>query len=94
MSKSASHDWASHKQSWLHLNKGESFLLVSWVLHEASTTTWEVEACMICKKFSTKSWSNHIKDKRSHRVSTDDYDCHSADTEKNSKLKETAVLWL
>jgi hypothetical protein len=27
-------------------------------------------------------------------VSTDDYNCHSADTEENDKLKETAVLWL
>jgi hypothetical protein len=27
------------------------------------------------------------KDERSHRVSTDDYDCHSADTEENDKLK-------
>ncbi len=35
-----------------------------------------------------------MKDERSHRVSTDDYDCHSANTEKNSELKETAVLWL
>jgi hypothetical protein len=32
------------------------------------------------------------KDERSHRVSTDDYDCHSADTERNDELKETAVL--
>ena len=49
---------------------------------------------MICKKFSTESWSNHIKDERSHRVSTDDYDCHSADRKENDELKETAVLWL
>jgi len=27
-------------------------------------------------------------------VSTDNYDCHSADTEENSKLKETAVIQL
>ncbi len=47
---------------------------------------------MICEKFSTKSWSNCTEDERSHRVSTDDYDCHSANTERNSELKETAVL--
>ncbi len=35
-----------------------------------------------------------MKDERSHRVSTDDYGSHSADTEKNSELEETAVLWL
>ena len=94
MSKPASHGWASYKQSWLHLNRSEPLLLVSWVSHEASTTTWEVEACTICEKFSTESWSNHMKDKRSHRVSTNDYDCHSANTEENDKLKKTAVLWL
>jgi hypothetical protein len=33
-----------------------------------------------------------MKDEESHRVSTDDYNCHSADTEENDKLKETAVL--
>ncbi len=49
---------------------------------------------MICEKFSTESWSNCIKDERSHKVSTDDYDCHSENTEKDSKSKETAVLWL
>ncbi len=49
---------------------------------------------MICKKFSTESWSDCTEDERSHRVSTDDYDCHSADTEENSELKETTVLWL
>jgi len=92
LSKPASHDWASHKQSWLCLNRSESLLLVSWVLHEVSTTTWEVEACTICKKFSTESWSDHTEDERSHRVSTDDYGCHSADTERNDELKETAVL--
>ncbi len=47
---------------------------------------------MICEKFSTKSWSDHIKDERSHRVSTDDYDYCSADTEENDELKKTAVL--
>ncbi len=35
-----------------------------------------------------------MKDERSHRVNTDDYDCHSADTEKSSESEETAVLWL
>ncbi len=35
-----------------------------------------------------------MKDKRSHRVSTDNYDCHSANTEEDSKLKETAVIQL
>jgi len=94
LSKPASHDWASYKQSWLCFNRSESLLFVSWVSHEASTTTWEVEACMICKKFSTESWSNCTKDERSHRVSTDDYDSHLADTERNSELEETAVLWL
>jgi len=94
LSKPASHDWASHKQSWLHLNRSESLLLVLWVSHEASTTTWEVEAHTICEKFSTESWSNHTEDERSHRVSTDDYGSHSAGTERNSELKETAVLWL
>ncbi len=49
---------------------------------------------MICEKFSTESWSNCMKDKRSHRVSTDDYDCHSADTEKDSELKKTAIIQL
>jgi len=49
---------------------------------------------MICKKFSTKSWSNCIKDEESHRVSTDDYDYHSANTERSDESKETAVLWL
>jgi len=49
---------------------------------------------MICKKFSTESWSNYMKDERSHRVNTDDYDCCSANTEKNSESEKTAVLWL
>jgi len=49
---------------------------------------------MICKKFSTESWSNCTEDERSHRVNTDDYDSHSADTERNDESKETAVLWL
>jgi len=35
-----------------------------------------------------------MKDERSHRVSTNDYDCCSADTEKDSELKETAVIQL
>jgi len=35
-----------------------------------------------------------MKDERSHRVSTDDYDYHSADTEEDSELKETAVIQL
>jgi len=35
-----------------------------------------------------------MKDERSHRVNTDDYNCHSADTEKDSELKETAVIQL
>jgi hypothetical protein len=39
------------------------------------------------QKFSTESWSNCTKDERSHRVSTDDYDCHSADTERNDESK-------
>ncbi len=47
---------------------------------------------MICKKFSTESWSDCIKDERSHRVSTDDYDCHSADIERSDESEETAVL--
>jgi hypothetical protein len=80
------HDFIS-QQRW-------ALLLVSWVSHEASTTTWEVEACTISEKFSTESWSNCTKDERSHRVSTDDYDCHSADTERNDESEETAVLWL
>ncbi len=33
-----------------------------------------------------------MKDEKSHRVSTDDYDCHSADTKEDSELKETAVI--
>ncbi len=33
-----------------------------------------------------------MKDKRSHRVSTDDYDCCSADTEKDSESEKTAVI--
>jgi len=49
---------------------------------------------MICKKFSTESWSDCIEDEKSHRVNTDDYDCHSTDTEEDSELKETAVIWL
>ena len=49
---------------------------------------------MICEEFSAKSKSNCLKDEESHRVSTDDYDCHSAGTEKDGKLKETTVLWL
>ncbi len=49
---------------------------------------------MIYEKFSIESWSNCTEDERSHRVSTNDYDCCSADTEKNSELKETAVIWL
>jgi hypothetical protein len=47
----------------------------------------KVKAHTICKKFSTKSWSDHMKDERSHRVSTDDYNCHSADTEKTVNQK-------
>jgi len=49
---------------------------------------------MICEKFSTESWSNCITDERSHRVSTDDYDCHSANIKENDESKKTAVLWL
>ncbi len=49
---------------------------------------------MICEKFSTESWSNCMKDERSHKVSTDDYDCCSASTEKDSESEETAVIWL
>jgi hypothetical protein len=48
------HDWASHKQSWLHLNRSELLLLVSWVSHEAFTTTWEVEACTWSVKSSVQ----------------------------------------
>ena len=74
------------------INRDELLLLVSWVLHKAFTTTWEVKACMICEKFSIESWSNCMKDERSHKVSTDDYDCHSANTERSDELKKTAVL--
>jgi len=35
-----------------------------------------------------------MKDERSHRVSTDNYDYHSANTEEDSELKETAVIQL
>jgi len=49
---------------------------------------------MICKKFSTKSWSDYTENERSHRVSTDNYDCCSANTEEDSELKKTAVIWL
>ncbi len=49
---------------------------------------------MICKKFSIKSWSDYTEDERSHRVSTDDYDCCSASTKENNESKKTAVLWL
>jgi hypothetical protein len=84
--------WASHKQSWLCLNRGELLLLVLWVLHEASTTTWEVEVCTICKKFSTESWSDCTEDERSHRVNTDDYDCHSAGTERSNKSKDSSLI--
>jgi len=49
---------------------------------------------MICKKFSTESWSNCIKDERSHKVNTDDYNCHSEGTEEDSELKKTATIWL
>ncbi len=74
------------------ISTDELLLLVLWLSHEASTTTWEVEACMICKKFSTESWSNCTKDERSHRVSTDDYNCHSVNTERSDESEETAVL--
>ena len=47
---------------------------------------------MICEKFSTESWSDHMKDERSHKVSTDDYDCCSANTERSDESEETAVL--
>jgi hypothetical protein len=67
-----------------------SFFFLSHVSHEAFTTTWEVEACMICKSSVQKA--DQIVDERSHRVSTDDYDCHSANTERSDELKETAVL--
>jgi len=33
-----------------------------------------------------------MKDERSYKVSTDDYDYHSADTEEDSELKETVVI--
>ena len=35
-----------------------------------------------------------MKDERSHRVSTDNYNYHLADTEENSESEKTAVLWL
>ena len=35
-----------------------------------------------------------MKDERSHRVNTGDYDCHSADTKEDSELKQTAVIQL
>ncbi len=47
---------------------------------------------MICKKFSTKSWSNCTEDEKSHRVSTDDYDCHLADIKEDSESEKTAVI--
>jgi len=49
---------------------------------------------MICKEFSAKSKSNCSKDKKSHRVSTDDHDCCSTDAERDDQLKETAVIQL
>jgi len=33
-----------------------------------------------------------MKDEGSHRLSTDDYDCHSADTERSDESEKTAVL--
>ncbi len=33
-----------------------------------------------------------MKDERSYRVSTDDYDCYLADTEENDKSEKTAAL--
>ncbi len=35
-----------------------------------------------------------MKDERSHRVSTDDYDCCLTGTKKDSELKEAAVIQL
>jgi len=49
---------------------------------------------MLCEKFSTKSWLNCIKDERSHRVSTDDYDCHSENTERNDESEEMSWVEL
>jgi hypothetical protein len=51
------HDWASYKQSWLHLNR-DSSLFLSYEYHRSLYNYWEVEACMICQKFSTESWSD------------------------------------
>jgi hypothetical protein len=44
------------------------------------------------EKFSTESWSNCTKDERSHRVSTDDYDSHSADTEKKWIERDSSLM--
>jgi len=49
---------------------------------------------MICEEFSAKSRSNCLKDEESHRVSTDDHNCCLTDAERNSQLKETAVIQL
>jgi len=49
---------------------------------------------MICEEFSAKSKSNCLKDKKSHRVNTDDHDYCSTDAEKDDQSKETTVIQL
>jgi len=47
---------------------------------------------MICEEFSAKSKLNCLKDKESHKVSTDDHDCCLIDAEKDDQLKEAAII--
>jgi hypothetical protein len=82
-------------------SRGESsscLMSITWSLYNY-LRSWSLYNL---QKFSTESWSNCTKDERSHRVSTDDYDCHSADTEKmmNQKrqqsydFKKEDKIWL
>jgi hypothetical protein len=71
-----------------------SFFLVLWVSHEALTTTWEVEACTICKKVQyrklIKLYRRWKKSQSEHRwlwLSLSKY-------KKSDESEETAVLWL
>ncbi len=49
---------------------------------------------MICEEFSAKSKSNCLKDKKSHRVNTDDHDYCLTDAGKDDQSKEATVIQL
>jgi len=92
LSKLAFNDWASYKQSWLCVNRGEPFLSFTWVPHKASAIVWEIEPHTIRKKPSSESRPNCTKDEEGNRVSWDNHDCHLTDAERDCESKVTAAI--